>query len=115
MKIKTDWSLVHNVSRTISYKEIVRKSDVEEAKEVSPSVGELMAAAMAAAGRTSFLMGGKYACETDYLAASGAKFPDTVSEEELRIFNEQTMHEVMDENAEFERYRKIAKFFKQTA
>ena len=51
-----------------------------------------------------------YACETDYLAASGAVFPP-VPVEELERFNRETLREVMDEVAEHERYRKIAKFF----
>ena len=79
---------------------------------VSANVGDLMAAAMAAAGCHALRMGGKTACETDYLAASGAVFPN-VAYEEMIAFNRSTMRAVMDEDAEFERYRRIALFFRR--
>ena len=43
---------------------------------MTPSVGDLMAAAIAAAGQNVLLLGGRRACETDYLAACGATFPE---------------------------------------
>ena len=69
-----------------------------------------MAAALAAAGSFALCIGGFTPCETDYLAASGAVFPP-VPVEELERFNRETMRDFMDEAAEHERYRKIAKFF----
>lgn len=81
---------------------------------VSANVGDLMAAALAAAGSFAFCVGGCTPCETDYLAASGATFPP-VPIEELERFNRETMRDFMDEAAEHERYRKIALFFRRGA
>ena len=81
---------------------------------VSPNVGDLMAAAMAAAGACALVLGGRTACETDYLAASGAVFP-AVPLAELEAFNRRTLRPVMDEAAEHERYTAIALFFRRDA
>ena len=75
-----------------------------------PSVGDMMAAAIAAAGQNILLLGGRWACETDYLAACGATFPD-VPLAELDAFNRRTLREDMDEEQEMRRYAAIASFF----
>lgn len=77
---------------------------------MTPSVGDMMAAAIAAAGQNILLLGGRCACETDYLAASGAVFP-SVPLAELEAFNRRTLRPDMDESAEHARYRLIAGFF----
>lgn len=79
-----------------------------------PSVGDMMAAAIAAAGQNILLLGGRWACETDYLAASGAVFP-AVPLAELVEFNRRTLREDMDEAAEHSRYAQIAQFFGRRA
>lgn len=83
-------------------------------RRVSPNVGDLMAAAMAAAGAFALVIGGRTACETDYLAASGAVFPD-VPLAELEAFNRRTLRPDMDEVAEHRRYAEIALFFRRGA
>ena len=74
------------------------------------SVGTVMAAALAAAGATVCDFAGRIVCETDYLAISGARFPD-VPMAELVAFNKATLKPNMTEADEFERYSKIATFF----
>lgn len=82
--------------------------------QVSANVGDLMAAAMAAAGSFALVMGGRTACETDYLAARGATFPD-IPLADLEAFNRRTLRPDMDESAEHSRYAQIAKFFRRGA
>ncbi len=74
------------------------------------NVGSAMDAALAAAGSTVCDFAGRIVCETDYLAISGARFPD-VPIAELVAFNEATLKQNMTEADEFDRYRKIATFF----
>ena len=81
---------------------------------MTPSVGDMMAAAIAAAGQNVLLLGGRWACETDYLAACGATFPD-VPLAELEAFNRRTLRPDMDEAAEHRRYAAIAGFFRRGA
>ena len=76
----------------------------------SANVGDMMAAAMAAAGMVACDFAGRIRCETDYLAISGATFPDVPSAE-LEAFNKKTLKPDMTESDEFERYRLIATFF----
>ena len=76
----------------------------------SANVGDMMAAAMAAAGMIACDFAGRIRCETDYLAISGATFPD-VSVAELEAFNRATLKSDMSEADEFARYSKIAEFF----
>lgn len=83
-------------------------------RRVSPNVGDLMAAAMAAAGAFALVLGGRTACETDYLAARGATFPP-VPLAELEAFNRRTLRPDMDEAAEHRRYAAIAGFFRRGA
>lgn len=82
----------------------------QEARAMTPSVGDMMAAAIAAAGQNVLLLGGRWACETDYLAACGATFPE-VPLAELVDFNRRTLREDMDEEQEMRRYAAIASFF----
>lgn len=77
---------------------------------IAANVGDMMAAAMAAAGMTLCDFACRIRCETDYLAISGATFPD-VSLDELDAFNRKTLKPDMTEADEFERYRLIASFF----
>ena len=81
---------------------------------VSANVGDIMAAAMAAAGSFALVMGGSAACETDYLAASGATFPD-VPYDRLVAFNRDTLKPNMDEEDEWRRYAAIAGFWRRAA
>jgi hypothetical protein len=108
----TDWRYADDVRRTVAYSEAV-PADPDIDCRVSANVGDLMAAALMAAGSYAVRLGGRSACETDYLAASGAVFPP-VPVEELERFNRETLFEGMDEAAEFDRYRRIAMFFRRT-
>ena len=80
-------------------------------ESLTASVGALVAAAMAVAGRSPILMGGRTMCETDYLAASGATFPASVTYEQMVDFNRRTLRPEMDETDEMARYAAIAEFF----
>lgn len=105
------WQHIKDVRRVADHKANKILSNMPEADEkVSANVGELMAAALAAAGTLNIICGGSTPCETDYLAAQGATFP-SVSREALEEFNRRTMFEAMDEAAEMRRYRMIAEFF----
>lgn len=108
MKMKTDWNTFKDVRRCAGPEVYHTSEDID--CRVSANVGDIMAGALAAAGAFALCIGGCTPCETDYLAASGAVFPP-VPVEELEHFNRETMHDFMDEAAEHERYRKIAKFF----
>ena len=113
MKVKTAWRHLDDVRRVSAYAESAH-IDPEINCRVSANVGDIMAAALAAAGSFALCVGGFRPCETDYLAASGAVFP-TVPVEELERFNRETMRDFMDEAAEHLRYEKIALFFRRTA
>lgn len=109
------YSHIRDVQRVAEYEDAKRDyTDQETDCRVSANVGDIMAAALAAAGSFAFCVGGCTPCETDYLAASGAVFPP-VPVEELERFNRETMRDFMDEAAEHERYRKIASFFRRGA
>ena len=75
--------------------------------------GAMAAAMLAAAGATPCNFAGRVACETDYLAISGATFPADVTREEMEEFNRRTLRDVMDEADERARYAAIAGFFKR--
>ena len=79
-------------------------------KPIAANVGDMMAAAMAAAGMTLCDQACRIRCETDYLAISGMTFPD-VPFDELDAFNKKTLKPNMTEADEFDRYRLIATFF----
>ena len=111
MKLKPDWRHADDVQRVAAFAEAV-PADPEINYRVSANVGDLMAAALAAAGSYAIRLGGSVACETDYLAASGATFPD-VPIDELIAFNAETLRPVMDEHLEMRRYAAIAGFFRE--
>ena len=79
------------------------------------NVGAMAAAMLAAAGATLCDFAGRVACETDYLAISGATFPADVTREEMEEFNRRTLRAVMDEADEQARYAAIAGFFHGSA
>ena len=76
------------------------------------NVGAMAAAMLAAAGATPCDFAGRVACETDYLAISGATFPADVTRKEMEEFNRRTLRDVMDEADERARYAAIAGFWR---
>ena len=80
---------------------------------IGANIGDIMSAAISAAGQRVLCIGGKTPCETDYLAACGMRFPN-VPHAELERFNRETLREDMDESLEHLRYAKIARFFRRT-
>ena len=105
------------------YEEMANALDKAKAALASPprncdvgtaaNVGELMEVALAAAGSFATVTGGRTACETDYLAASGATFPASVTYEQMVEFNRRTLKPDMDEAAEMRRYALIARFWRR--
>lgn len=83
----------------------------------TPSVGDQIDLALAlACGRVpGMVCGGIEPCATDYLAAAGAKFPESVTIEEMEAFNRATLKPDMDEADEHARYAAIAQFFRRSA
>lgn len=110
-KSKTDFATYHEVLRTMPPEEYHTPAETD--CRVTPNVGDIMAAAMAAAGTFAIVTGGRTACETDYLAASGAIFPATVTYQQMVAFNRETMKPVMEEADEMARYAAIARFFRR--
>lgn len=108
--MKTDWQTFEDVRRSAGHEVYHTPEDID--CRTTPNVGELMAAAMAAAGSIALRMGGRTACETDYLAASGARFPASVTYEQMVAFNRRTMKPVMEESDEMARYAAIAEFWR---
>ena len=92
-----------------------RGEDYDTGEPTDPAfggnVGALAAEMFAAAGATLCDFAGRVACETDYLAISGATFPADVTRDELEEFNRRTLRAVMDEADERARYEAIAEFF----
>lgn len=109
MKTKTDFRMFDDVRRSAGPESYHTPDDVD--CRITANVGAIMAAALAAAGSYAPCIGGHTACETDYLAASGATFPADVPIAELEEFNRRTLRDDMDEAAEHERYAQIAQFF----
>jgi len=107
---RTDWGTFREMLRTMPPEPY--HTDEGTDCRTTPNVGDLMAAAMAAAGSFALVMGGRTACETDYLAAQGATFPASVTREQMVEFNRRTMREDMDEAAEMARYAAIAEFWR---
>lgn len=104
---------VADVRRAAEHKEWSgRKLDV-----FTPSVGDQIDLAMAlACGRVpGMVCGGLEPCATDYLAAAGAKFPESVTVEEMEAFNHETLKPDMDEADEHARYAAISRFFRRLA
>ena len=112
MRVRTDWGTFKDVRRCAGPEAYHTGDDVD--CRVSANVGDIMAAALAAAGSFAFCVGGRTPCETDYLAASGAVFPP-VPVEELERFNRETLRPDMDEADEMRRYAAIAKFFRRAS
>ena len=107
------WCHVNDVKRAIEYADAKRDlTDPETNCRVSANVGDLMAVALAAAGCYAIRLGGATACETDYLAASGATFPAHVTYEQMVDFNRRTLKPDMDEADEMARYASIAHFWR---
>ena len=105
----TDYATYRAVMRTMPPELYHTPADVD--CRVTPNVGELMAAALAAAGSYAIVTGGRVPCETDYLAASGATFPASVTTDQMIEFNRATLKPEMTEADEYARYRLIAGFF----
>lgn len=108
--MKTDYATYREVLRTMPPEPYHTATDID--CRTTPNVGDLMAAAMAAAGSFALVMGGRTACETDYLAAQGATFPTDVTYEQMVDFNRRTLRPEMDEADEMARYAEIAKFWR---
>ena len=109
MSRKTDWRTFTDVRRVMEFQEPQRATETSGC--FGGNVGAIAAAVLAAAGSTLCNVAGRVACETDYLAISGAVFPPDVPREELEDFNRRTLRDVMDEADEHARYSAIAKFF----
>ena len=107
----TDFATYRAVLRTMPPEPYRTPADID--CRTTPNVGDLMAAEMAAAGSFALVMGGRAACETDYLSASGATFPATVTYEQMVEFNRRTIKPNMTEADEMARYAAIAKFWRQ--
>lgn len=105
----TDYATYREVLRTMPPEPYHTPADVD--CRVSANVGDLMAAALAAAGSFALVTGGRVSCETDYLAASGATFPASVTRDQMIEFNRATLKPEMTEADEYARYRQIASFF----
>ena len=101
---------LHDMQAQAEYRGDGERFEAVSTSGFGASVGSVMAAALAAAGATVCDFAGRKICETDYLAISGARFPE-VSADELVAFNEATLKPNMTEADEFDRYRKIAVFF----
>lgn len=101
---------LHDMQAQAEYRGDGERFEAVPTSGFGASVGSVMAAALAAAGATVCDFAGRKICETDYLAISGARFPE-VPADELVAFNEATLKPNMTEADEFDRYRKIATFF----
>lgn len=109
MSYRTDWQTFRDVRETAGPEKYHTADEID--CRVSPNVGDMVSVMLAAAGAYAPICGGSTPCETDYLAASGATFPASVTREEMEAFNRRTLREVMDEAAEMRRYMAIAGFF----
>ncbi len=112
MKVKTDFRMFDDVRRSAGPEAYHTPEDVD--CRITANVGDLMAAALAAAGSYAMTLGGRTPCETDYLAASGRTFP-AVPTEVLVAFNRETLRPDMDEADEMRRYAAIARFFRRAS
>ena len=107
---RTDFYTYREVLRTMPPEPYHTPDDID--CRTTANVGDIMAEALAAAGAFAFVTGGRTACETDYLAASGATFPSDVTYEQMVDFNRATLKPDMDEAAEMRRYAAIAQFWR---
>ena len=112
-RIKTDFQMIEELQK--QFADRVTHTDEGTDCRITPNVGMMMAAAMAAVGKCPLTLGGQTACETDYLAAQKLEFPSDVTIEEMEAFNRETMKPFMEEADEMRRYAAIAKFFRRTA
>lgn len=105
-------ALLDDVRRTLAFRELEAAKKDEFYAKYGRSLGEgdVLAVAMSA-GRKTFIQGCRFPCRTDYLAASGAVFPE-VPYEKLVEFNKKTLRYLRDERDEERRYAKIADFFR---
>ena len=108
-----DWSMFRDVRNSCGPEEYRTPDEID--CRMSANVGDLMAVAMAAAGTFALVTGGRTACETDYLAASGATFPASVTYEQMVDFNRRTLKPCMSEEDEWRRYAAIAGFWRRAA
>jgi hypothetical protein len=89
------------------------KGEPTDTPALGDNIGAMAAAVLAAAGATLCNFAGRVACETDYLAISGAVFPSDVPREELEDFNRRTLRECMSEADEQARYAAVAGFWRR--
>lgn len=111
--MKTDWQTFEDVRRSAPQDDFRCEPDAETDTCVSANVGDLMETAIAMAGQCVLRLGGRTACETDYLAARGARFPASITYEQMVAFNRRTMKPVMEETDEMARYAAIAGFWRR--
>ena len=109
--MKTDYATYREVLRTMPTEPYRTPVDID--CRTTPNVGELMAAELAAAGLYVRCIGGRTACETDYLVESGKTFPPNVTYEQMVDFNRRTLKPIMEEAEEVRRYKAIAEFWRQ--
>lgn len=108
--IRTDWRHFEDVRRDSDLRNPPKFA--EPVHGFGCNVGEMAAAMLAAAGATLCDSAGRVACETDYLAISGATFPADVTREEMEDFNRRTLKPDMSEADEMARYASIANFWR---
>ena len=113
MKTRTDYAMFDDVRRVAGFREQEQAKHTEPTDGFGGNVGAMAAAMLAAAGTMLCNFAGRVACETDYLAISGATFPADVTREEMEDFNHRTLKPDMDEADEQARYAAIAGFWRR--
>lgn len=106
---------VRDYAAVAQWREAGAEYDTGKPTDTTPfggNVGAMTAAMLAAAGATLCDSAGRVACETDYLAISGATFPADVTREEMEDFNRRTLKPDMSEADEMARYASIAHFWR---
>ena len=86
------------------------KGEPTDIKPFGANFGEQFAVALAAAGQSELNVAGRRPCETDYLVAQGARFPDGRGEDVLEHFNRVTL-QLAEDVQEEARYEIVAAFF----
>ena len=93
-------------------KKTKKDTAVSSGNYVSANVGELIEVQLRAAEKTVCDIAGRTACETDWLAISGARFPKDVDNEILEEFNRITLDIDLDPDVSSKiRYECISMFF----
>lgn len=110
MSAAISYAHMNDVRRVAEYQ--MPESLKQKVESICGNVGEMVIAALAAGGQGVVRQGGATICETDYLAASGATFPETPMDA-LLDFNRRTIFADMTEADEMRRYAAIAKFFRR--